>query len=161
MSPQIPLFESKMAPMVAVFGDSRVNTLFESELRRLDTSGYHVNVYSLPGARFESICIAAHNYIRCNNGDITYIMGGINDMTTPHKPYYKGGRTTYTFDWSSEDDFVYTMCDTITAMYKHLLYLHGDQRIILCPIIGSQLNRTCTNATEVRQQYMNNGICIN
>ena len=116
--------DSKMAPMVVVLGDSRVNTLLEAELRRLNRSGYNINVYALPGARFESVCIAAHNYIRCNRGDITYVSAGINDVTTPHAATYKGGRRTYTFDWSSEDQLVYTMCDTFTKMYQHLLSLH-------------------------------------
>ena len=144
--------------MVAIFGDSRINQLTESELRRQDTSGYHINVYPMPGARFESVCIAAHNYIRCNAGDITYITAGVNDMTNPHRPTYKGGRRTFTFDWSTEDEFVFSLCDTVTKMCQHLLYLHNDQRIILCPIIGMQLNRTCTNATEARQLIMDNGI---
>ena len=155
-----------MAPMVALFADSRVNLKMEDELRRLDTTGYNINVYSMPGAKFESVMIAAHNYIRCNRGDIVYISAGINDTNTPHRATYKGGRTTYTFDWESEDHFVFSICDMLTSMYKHLLDLHEGQRIILCPIIGMQLSRTCTNATPIRQEFMNNGIwrinsCIN
>ena len=157
---------SKMAPMVALFADSRINTVMEAEIRRLDISGYNINVYSMPGARIDSVCVAVHNYVSVNPGDIVYISAGINDTNTPHRPTFKGGRTTYTFDWESEDDFVFSMCDKFTYVHKHLMDYHGDQRIILCPLIGMQLNRTCTNATPARQDMMDKGVwrinsCIN
>ena len=148
--------------MVAVICDSRGaprgSTFFQSELTRLNDSGYHVNVMSIPGAKFERVCRKANEYVRNNQDDVTYIIAGANDITTKHGMPNTYGRKYYTFDWEQPDHFAKDVIDIITKNMDFLCSLHPTQRIILCPIVGMRLDKTTVNATQQRQDCVNIGI---
>ena len=50
------------------------------------------------------------------------------------------------------------MSEMIESNWHKLQAKHQDQRIVLCPMVGAQLNKICVNANEARQKILNDAI---
>ena len=85
-------------------------------------------------------------------------MGGINDIYTRHDALPWQTRPTYTFDWQSQGQFMNTLCEIFETNVANLHKELEGQRVIICPLIGAELAKTCTNATAIRQQWLDNTV---
>ena len=141
-----------------IHGDSRVGPygthFFRDELARLNSTQWPIEIHRLGGAKFHTVCNSASSTITQNPGNITYIMAGINNFTIRHPALHWQQQDYYTFDWVTTEQVACYMEDWMAYLHTK----HPGERIILCPLVGAQLNKICVNANIQRQDILNDSI---